>query len=175
MISARIGSFMQNTEEIDDFDLRLLAALQADGRLGVQDLAERIGLSASQCSRRRARLEHSGLIRAYHADLDAERLGFGVLVFIQVTLARHAPDTARGFRELVGRLPEIQEAHAVTGDADYLLKVVLPDLGGLSHLIGDVLLAHGSIAHLRSCVVLERLKESRALPLHGILSGLAQR
>ena len=158
---------MQKPEELDDFDLHLLAILQVDGRLGVQELAERIGLSASQCSRRRARLEQAGLIRAYHAELDAERIGLGVLVFIQVTLARHAPDTARGFRELVGRLPEIQEAHAVTGDADYLLKVVLPDLGGLSHLISDVLLAHGSIAHLRSSVVLERLKESRALPLRG--------
>src|SRR5262245_16723771 len=83
------------TIELDEFDFRLLGALQADGRLTNQELAERVGLSASQCSRRRARLEESGIIRGYHADLSPEPLGLGVLVFVHVTLSTHSPDKSK--------------------------------------------------------------------------------
>ncbi len=88
-------------------------------------------LSASQCSRRRARLEQSGVIAGYHARLDPHRLGFGVTAFVQVTLARHSPDNARHFRALVERTGAIQQAYAVTGDADYLLKVACRTCRGL--------------------------------------------
>ena len=88
-------------ENLDGFDLRLLAALQDNGRLTNQEVGERIGLSPSQCSRRRSALEASGLIRGYRADLAAEALGFGLLVFINVTLAAHSRDNARAFRDLI--------------------------------------------------------------------------
>ncbi|APT58563.1 Lrp/AsnC family transcriptional regulator [Roseomonas gilardii] len=156
---------MHESPTLDALDLRLLGALQEDARLTNQQIGERIGLSASQCSRRRAALEASGLIRGYHAELDAERLGLHLLVFIQVTLASHSGDNARRFRDLVSRLEEVQEAYAMTGDADYLIKAVVRDLKGLSVLVNDVLLPHESVARVRSSIVLDRLKASGSLPL----------
>ena len=153
---------------MDGFDLRLLTLLQEDGHLSVQQLADQVGLSASQCSRRRARLEAAGVIAGYNARLDPQRLGFGVTAFVQVTLARHSPDNAQHFRLLVERTGAIQQAYAVTGDADYLLKVAVRDLQTLGALINDVLLPHGSVAHVRSMVGLERLKDTDRLPLDAV-------
>jgi len=154
---------------VDAFDLKILGALQDDGRLTNQELAELAGLSASQCSRRRMRLEEEKVIAGYHADLSSEALGFNLIAFVQVTLATHSPDNAKKFRTLVGRVEEIQEAYSLTGDADYVLKVVLRDLKSLSHLVNDVLMPHQSVAHVRSSIVLDRLKESTKLPLRGAL------
>ena len=160
---------MHTSPPLDAFDLRLLAALQDNGRLTNQEVGERIGLSPSQCSRRRAALEAAGLIRGYHADLAAEALGFRLLAFIQVTLATHSGDNAEKFRALVRRLDEVQEAYAMTGDADYLLKAVLPDLRDLSALVNDVLLRHESVARVRSSIVLDRLKEAGRLPVRRLV------
>jgi DNA-binding Lrp family transcriptional regulator len=148
---------------VDAFDLRILGALQDDGRLTNQQLAEVAGLSASQCSRRR--LEQDKVISGYHADLAGEALGFGVIAFIQITLATHSPDNARKFRALVSRVDDIQEAYSLTGDADYLLKAVLRDLKSLSDIVNNVLMPHPSVAHVRSSIVLDRLKASSRLPL----------
>lgn len=151
----------------DAFDLKLLAALQDDGRLTNQQLADIVGLSASQCSRRRMRLEEEKVISGYHAELSAEALGFNLIAFIQVTLATHSPDNARKFRALVNRVDEIQEAYSLTGNADYGLKVVLRDLKSLSDLVNNVLMPHQSVANVRSSIVLDRLKENSRLPLRG--------
>lgn len=156
---------------VDAFDLKILSALQDDGRLTNQELAELAGLSASQCSRRRMRLEEEKVISGYHADLSSEALGFGVIAFIQVTLATHSPDNSKRFRALVNRIDEIQEAYSLTGDADYVLKAVLRDLKGLSSLVNDVLMPHQSVAHVRSSIVLDRLKESSKLPLKDLRPG----
>jgi DNA-binding Lrp family transcriptional regulator len=161
---------MHRTVSLDAFDVRLLSALQDNGRLTDHELAERIGLSPSQCSRRRAALEASGLIRGYRAELAAEALGFELLVFIQVTLATHSGDNAQRFRQLVADVDEVQEAHAVSGDNDYLLKAVLADLKSLSVLINDVLLPHQSVARVRSSIVLDRLKETTRLPVETLRS-----
>jgi DNA-binding Lrp family transcriptional regulator len=150
---------------LDAFDLRILRALQDDGRLTNQNLAEIAGLSASQCSRRRMRLEEEKLISGYRAELAPDALGFGVIAFIQITLATHSPDNAKKFRALVNRIDDIQEAYSLTGDADYMIKAVLRDLRSLSHMVNDVLLPHPSVAHVRSSIVLDRLKESGKLPL----------
>ena len=158
---------MQETIELDGFDTKLLAALQNDGRLANQDLADKVGLSASQCSRRRTRLEALGLIAGYHARLDERKLGFGVIAFIQVTLARHSRDNARRFAELIAREPAIQQAFAVTGDADYLLRVIATDLAALSRLVSDILLAHESVAQVRSSIALDRLKDTLHVPAVG--------
>lgn len=156
--------------EVDSFDLKMLAALQDDGRLTNQQLADNVGLSASQCSRRRMRLEDEKVISGYHADLAPEALGFGVVAFIQVTLATLSPDNAKKFRTLVQRVDEIQEAYSLTGDADYVLKAILRDLKGLSNLVNDVLMPHQSVAHVRSSIVLDRLKETSKLPLKALRS-----
>jgi len=151
--------------DVDAFDLKILAALQGDGRLTNQQLADLVGLSASQCSRRRMRLEQEKVISGYHADLSGEALGFNLIAFINITLATHSPDNAKKFRALINRIDEIQEAYALTGDADYVLKAVLRDLKGLSDIVNNVLMPHPSVAHVRSSVVLDRLKESTKLPL----------
>jgi DNA-binding Lrp family transcriptional regulator len=151
---------------MDDFDLKLLRALQDDGRLTNYDLAERVGLSASQCSRRRAALEASGVIESYHAVLSAQALGLDVIVFVQVTLATHSPDNSKRFAKLIAGLEEVQEAYSLTGEADYLVKMAVPDLAALSRILNDVFLPHESVAHVRSSIVLDRLKQTLRLPLH---------
>jgi DNA-binding Lrp family transcriptional regulator len=167
-IKRAIGHSMHNSSKLDDFDIRLLAALQNDGRLTNQEAADRVGLSSSQCSRRRALLETSGYITGYHAQLSAEALGFGLLAIIQVTLNAHNPDNAQHFRDLVAGLDEVQEAYAVTGDTDYQLKAIVSDLKALAALVNERLLPHQSVARVRSSIVLERLKDTSRLPLHAL-------
>lgn len=150
---------------MDPFDIRLLHALQNDGRLTNNELAERVGLSASQCSRRRTALETAGVIRSYHAALSDEALGLGVLVFVQVTLAAHSPDNARRFQQLVADTEEVLEAYSLTGESDYLVKLAVPDLKALSRILAEVFLPHASVAQVRSSVVLDRLKQTSRLPL----------
>ncbi len=150
---------------MDEFDIKLLNALQEDGRLTNNDLADKIGLSASQCSRRRAALEESGVIESYRAVLAAEAVGLDVLVFIQVGLATHSPDSSQDFVKLISGIEEVQEAYSLTGDADYLVKMAVPDLKTLSRIISEVFLPHRSIAHVHSYVVLDRVKQTTRLPL----------
>ena len=159
---------------VDAFDLKILSALQDDGRLTNQQLADSVGLSASQCSRRRMRLEQDRVISGYHADLASVALGFNLIAFIHITLATHSPDNAKKFRALVNRVDDIQEAYSLTGDADYVLKVVLRDLKSLSDIVNNILMPHPSVAHVRSSIVLDRLKESAKLPLKSV-SGLEGR
>ena len=111
------------------------------------------------------RLEQDKVIAGYHAELASEPLGFNVIAFIQITLATHSPDDGKKFRALVERVDDIQEAYSLTGDADYLLKAVLRDLKSLSEIVNNVLMPHQSVAHVRSSIVLDRLKETQKLPL----------
>jgi DNA-binding Lrp family transcriptional regulator len=150
---------------MDAFDFKLLSALQQDGRLTNFELAEKVGLSASQCSRRRAMLEESGVIESYHAHLSSEALGLGVIVFVQVTLATHSPNNSERFHRLIDGIEEVQEAYSLTGEADYLVKLTVTDLKALAHILNKVFLPHESVAHVRSSIVLDRLKQTTQLPL----------
>jgi DNA-binding Lrp family transcriptional regulator len=160
---------------MDDFDIKLLAALQANGRLSNFELADAVGLSASQCSRLRAALEEAGTIAGYHAHLDAEALGLAMIALIQVTLATHSPDNSKRFLKLIAGLEEVQEAYALTGEADYLIKAAITDLKALSRLLNEVLLPHDSVAHVRSSIVLDRLKQTPQLPLSHLASGVPRK
>jgi DNA-binding Lrp family transcriptional regulator len=150
---------------MDQFDRKIITALQRHGAQTNQELSDAVGLSPSQVSRRRQQLEADGVIEGYVARLSAHKLGFGVRVFVHITLAAHSPSNSRLFAELVERTPQIQEAHALTGDSDYLLKVVVGSLKELSALINETLLPHDSVDRVRSEIVLETLKETTALPL----------
>jgi DNA-binding Lrp family transcriptional regulator len=156
---------LMNAEQIDGFDRKILAHLQRDARLTNNELSAKVNLSPSQCSRRRQRLEEDGFIRGYRAVLDRDRLGFPLVNVITVTLATHNRDNARRFAQLLERLPEVQEAHALTGEMDYLLKVVTQDLKSLADFVNGVLLPHESVQHVKTAIVLETLKESATLPL----------
>ncbi len=156
---------VHDTDILDTFDWRLIAALQDDASLTNASLADRIGLSASQISRRRQRLEQNGVIGGYRALIDPLAVGLGVTVFIHVALDTHSRDNARRFRDLVRMTPAVLEAHALTGEADYLIKLAVGDLKELSTLVNDVFLPHESVARVRSEIVLETLKQTSGLPL----------
>ena len=146
---------------LDPLDLRLLALLQDDASLSNAELAERIGLSASQCSRRRTGLEQAGYIRAYRADLDARKLGYGIEAFTRVTLSKHSDATAEDFAHFLERLDEVQQAHSVAGDADYLLHVRVRSLDELAEFVHRRLLPHAHVSQVRSDIVLRTIKENR--------------
>ncbi|SEG76450.1 transcriptional regulator, AsnC family [Bosea lathyri] len=156
---------MHGMTNLDAFDWRLLDALQQDASLTNGALADKVGLSASQVSRRRQRLEQDGAIRGYRAVIEPSAVGLGVIVFIHVALDTHSRDNARRFRDLVRLTPAILEAHALTGEADYLLKVAVGDLKELSRLVNEILMPHESVARVRSEIALETLKEPGLLPL----------
>lgn len=164
-VSCVNGLYVVDSAHVDQFDRKILSLLQSDGRLTNNELSERVNLSASQCSRRRQRLEEDGFIQGYSARLDRDRLGFPLVNIISVTLATHNRDNAHNFAELLSRLPEVQEAHALTGEMDYILKVVTPNLKSLADFVNDVLLPHESVRQVKTAIVLQTLKETPALPL----------
>ena len=151
---------------MDSFDIKILEALQRDGRLTSQELADEVGLSASQCARRRALLEKAGVIEGYHARLNQSALGLELIVFIQIALDTHTPDAAGQLRALLQSMPEVSEAYSMTGSTDYHVKLVVPDLKGLSNIINNRLLPQEGVSHLKSSIVLDRLKESGFLSLN---------
>lgn len=114
--------------ELDRIDRRILAALQADGRLTNQALSEQVALSPSACLARVRRLEQTGIIQGYHARIDPLRVHPGLVLYVEVTLKGHSPADHRLFEEAIRALPEVVEASHVTGDYDYLLKVAVGDM-----------------------------------------------
>lgn len=150
---------------MDEFDRKILDSLQRNSAASRSELAGQVGLSESQAVRRRQALEQGGVIRRYRADLDARSLGFAVTAFVHVKLKGHSDGNARRFRDLVRMTPGILEAHAVTGDFDYLLKVCVADLDALRDLVNGVLLMHQTVDRVRSEIVLEILRDDQLLML----------
>ncbi len=160
---------------LDLIDLRLLALLQETASLSNAELAERIRLSPSQCSRRRAALEAAGYIRGYRADLDARKLGYGIDAFTRVTLSKHSDTTADDFAHFLEGLGEVLAAHSVAGDADYLLHLRVRSLDELAEFVHKRLLPHPHVHQVRSDIVLKTIKENRGfrLELGGSQTGKA--
>ena len=150
---------------LDRVDLLLLAELQRNGRLTNADLAERVHLSPSACLRRVQRLERDGVIAGYRADVSAERLGLGLQAFVRVQLKHHDSAAVAGFAELVNGWDEVIACHALTGDMDYLLRVVVMDMAHYSRFVLDTLLKHPSVQDCKTSFVLDRVKSTTALPL----------
>jgi DNA-binding Lrp family transcriptional regulator len=150
---------------LDEFDRKLLAALQADARLTTHQLGEMLPLSASQIGRRRQRLEAEGYVTGYRATLAPERLGLSVEAFIQVSMASHTSENARDFRDLTRRTPEITGDWTLTGEADYLLRLYCVDLAALDRLIQGTLLPHPAVARVHSQIVMDRIKADAPLPV----------
>jgi Lrp/AsnC family leucine-responsive transcriptional regulator len=152
--------------DLDVFDLRLLAALQKDGRAANAALAEGVGLSASQVSRRLARLETEGVVAAYAALLKPEAVGLTVLAFSSISLERQA-EAMDGFEAAVLRFPEILECYSVTGEQDFVLRIVARDLKAFADFLSDRLLRVPGVRSVRSSIVLHTIKQTAALPLPG--------
>ena len=158
-------TLVMDMSAIDHFDRKILTQLQANGRLTNGELADRIGLSPSQCSRRRSALEASGHIRGYHAALDPLKVGIGVTCMIAINLSTHNEDNAEKLKRLLIGLPHVQEAHALTGEMDYAIKVVARDLRELSAFINHTLLRHEAVQNIKTSIVLDTIKETGSLPI----------
>ncbi|MFH1804536.1 MAG: Lrp/AsnC family transcriptional regulator [Pseudomonadota bacterium] len=150
---------------LDDTDRRILRVMQRDARISHVELSEAINLSASQCQRRLKRLEDLGVIDRYVALLDEEKAGFGVMAFVNITLDKHGENPARAFNEAIGRYPAILECWAVTGEADYVLRVVAQDLKSFSGFLMHDLLGLSMVASVKSNILLEKEKFTTALPV----------
>ena len=151
--------------DLDDHDLKILAALQDNGRLTNHELAEHVGLSASPCWRRVKRLETEGAIRGYQAVLDQRQLGLGVTVFVSVSIERNDTAAHRAFEQAVLGRPEIVACHIVGGQHDFLLQVVADDLDGYAEFALHVLGQLPGVREIHSSFVLKEVKPLLRLPL----------
>ncbi|MBI1396307.1 MAG: AsnC family transcriptional regulator [Betaproteobacteria bacterium] len=164
-----------NAINIDRYDIRLLAALQQDGHATNAALGERVNLSPSQISRRVQRLEEAGVVAGYAALLDAQALGLGVSAYAQIVLERHDRTRPAEFEREVAAMPEVLECFAVTGEADYMLRIVTPDLATFSDLMMKRLLTLPGVAQVKTSIALTTIKATHQLPLEHVSRPPQQR
>ena len=150
---------------LDRYDAAILAALQAEGRLSNRDLAERVGLSAAPCWRRVKRLEDEGYIHGYVALLNPKRIGIQVVAFAEISLDNHHADTLASFIAAVDQCPDILECHSVTGQCDYLLKIVARDMEAYENFLSGHLLQVKGIRSVNTLFSLKQPKQTLTLPL----------
>ncbi len=153
------------TITLDRYDLALLDALQRNGNATNATLGTSVNLSASQISRRLQRLGETGLIAGYAALLDPVAIGLGVTAFAHVILERHGKTQSDAFETAVSAIPEVMECFSVTGDADYFLRIVAPDLQAFSELMMKRVLRLPGVAHIKSNIALQKVKQTHVLPL----------
>jgi Lrp/AsnC family leucine-responsive transcriptional regulator len=150
---------------LDEFDRRIIAALQEDARMPVAQVAERAGLSATPVSRRIKRLEDEGVIRGYAPMLDARKLGLELEAYVLINLAAHIDENVARFEQAIAENPNVIACHAVTGDMDYLVRVMARNVEHLSQITLRTLLRIPGVRDVKSIIVLETVKEQRAVPL----------
>lgn len=150
---------------MDRTDRMILSVLQREGRITNLELAERIGLSPTATSERMRRLLKEGVVTGFGARLDPHRLGFGLLVFVEVLLDKTTPDVFTRFAAAVNRAPEVLECHMVAGGFDYLVKTRVRDMAAYRRFLGDVLLALPGVRETRTYAVMEEVKSDGPLPL----------
>ena len=151
---------------LDAIDRRLLDALQRNGRLTATELAEHDGLTTSPCLRRLRILEREGVIRGYSALVDQEKVGLPVSVFVSVKLERQVEEALERFEDAVRRCPEVVECYLMTGQRDYLLRVVVKDLSAYERFLKDTLTRVEGVASIESSFALAQVKYANALPLN---------
>jgi Lrp/AsnC family transcriptional regulator, leucine-responsive regulatory protein len=155
-----------NIRELDRIDMKILAVLQADARIPITELAERVGLSVTPCGERVKNLEKEGVILGYHARLDPQAMGLGLLVFVELKLSTKSGAIFSKFKQEVLKLPSVLECHLVSGDFDYLVKARIAQMADYRTLLGDILLTLPGAQESRSYIVMEEVKEGFALPLN---------
>jgi Lrp/AsnC family transcriptional regulator, leucine-responsive regulatory protein len=160
---------MSAQPDLDPIDRRILQALQADGRLTFDELAGRVGLSPSAVLRRVRRLEEMTVISGYVALVKPEAVGLGLTAYLNVRLEKHSEAHKRNpmdlFKAAVQAWPEVVECASLTGEMDYLLRVVVTDMAHYARFISDTLLRHPSVQDCKSSFVLERIKGTTAMPV----------
>lgn len=151
---------------LDRIDLKILECLQEDGRIPNVNLAKKVNLTPTPCLERVRRLEELGYIKAYTAILNPQLLGRGLLVFVEITLDRNAPQLFMAFRREVEELDEVLDCHLVSGNFDYLIKARVKDMDAYRQLLGDKILSLPGVNGSRSYVVMEEVKETLAFPIN---------
>lgn len=151
---------------LDRYDRNILDALQHDGRLSNQELADRIGLSPSPCLRRVRALEESGYLLGYRALVNAKKLGLSLMALIHISMDQHTPERFANFEALVGDIPEVMECLLITGqDADYQLKVIVRDMDAYQELLLNRITRITGVTGVHSSFVLRKVVEKTALPV----------
>ena len=160
--------------KLDEIDRKILAELQADGRMTNVELASRVGISAPPCLRRVRTLEEQGYIRGYHADVDPRQLGFEVQVFANVGLVSQAEADLNAFEALCRDWPLVRECHMLNGEVDFLLKCVAPDLSSFQSFLTEQLTAAPNVASVKTSLVIRQAKDSPGVPFDVLEARLAK-
>lgn len=151
---------------LDRIDRNILQLLQRDGRMAMTDLAPQVGLTTSPCTERVRRLERAGVIQGYHAKVNPEALGLGLLVFVELTLSSKSTQVFEAVRQALLLEPRVLECHLISGSFDYLVKARLSAMREYRDLLGQILRHIPVPAQSNSYVVMEEIKETLALTLH---------
>ncbi|SLN15006.1 Leucine-responsive regulatory protein [Roseovarius albus] len=152
------------TTRLDPIDRKILAELQADGRMTNVELAKRVGISAPPCLRRVRTLEETGYIKGYHADVDARELGFEVQVFAMVGLVSQAEADLSAFEALCQSWPLVRECHMLNGEVDFILKCAAPDLSTFQRFLTEQLTAAENVASVKTSLVIRGAKDEPGVP-----------
>ena len=151
--------------KLDRIDRRILHDLQANGRMTNVELARRAGISAPPCLRRVRALEKGGLIKGYHAEVNAEALGFSVTVFAQVGLSSQAEADLRAFEGLMASYPEVRECHMLAGEADFLLRIVASDWDAYQRFLTSKLTPAPNVSHVKTALAIRSSKSEPGVPI----------
>ncbi|BCB60420.1 AsnC family transcriptional regulator [Halomonas sp. A020] len=154
---------------LDNVDAHIIDSLQADGRLSIAKLAERLGMSEATCWRRHKRLEELGVIEGYQATLNRRKLGGNVLAFVQITCTQHSEAATAEFERIIQASSRVLSCHNTTGEADFLLQVVAKDLDDYSHFVETVLRQLPGVSSIRSNLSLREMKATSHLPVEKLL------
>lgn len=150
---------------LDAIDMKLLAELQADGRITNVELATKVGLTAPPCLRRMRALEQSGTIKSYHANVDAAALGFTITVFAMVSLKSQAEDDLRAFEQHVRALPDVRECHMLNGEIDFILKIVARDLQSFQEFLTSQLTSAPNVSSVKTSLTIRTAKDEPGVPI----------
>jgi DNA-binding Lrp family transcriptional regulator len=161
-------------QRLDSIDRRILALLQADGRMTNVELARQVGISPPPCLRRVRALEEAGFITGYHADLDPQRLGFQVRVFAQVRLKSQAEADLKAFEALAQAWPLVRECHMLNGEVDFILKCVAPDLSTFQTFLTRELTSAPNVASVKTSLVIRAAKHEPGVPFDILEQRLKQ-
>ena len=159
---------------LDEIDQKILAELQADGRMTNVELARRVGISAPPCLRRVRALEEMGYIRGYHADIDARELGFEVQVFAMVRLINQSERDLAAFETLAQNWPLVRECHMLNGEIDFILKCVAPDLSTFQSFLTAQLTSAPNVASVKTSLVIRCAKDEPGVPFDVLEDRLAR-
>ncbi|WP_284048027.1 Lrp/AsnC family transcriptional regulator [Marinobacter sp. ATCH36] len=153
--------------ELDKLDRKILSLMQQDGRISNQLLAEQVGLSPAACWRRVRTLEENGVIRGYSARVDPESIGQGLCVLVNLSLQRHTIDSTAEIEQQVSSYPEVLQCFAVTGNADFVLRVIVPDMACYDRFLNEKIFTLQGIAQVNSNFALREIKNTETIPVDG--------